>query len=302
MILKKLLQRVVIPMIIVFFFMFLFMDWILGNKALSENLLHTGEEWKLFFKKMLLEWQVPAPYVGPLWYLYVYIILSITQPIGAVFVRWLDTAKKKKMFLALSAGLLFLNDLSGNTFGEFTHHVFRAAVPATIIMMWGFILYPYRDRILRRLSFLPSLLLFLGINAARFLALIPQYTRSEPNNTLLYWYTVPGLICAVLIYSMCYHITKIVKAEGTVEKCIQYIGARTFVIFLIHQPIVIFLKDSRIGSAISKWAGSMKQIFVQQLLYILVLGGLVFLIAVVISALINLVSKMIKGFANEFAQ
>ena len=296
-VLKNMVRRIVVPSLVLIGVIFFFSEWALQGQTLRESMTHSGAEYAAFFKTLFLEWRTPVSYSGQLWYVFVYVLLCFLQPVGAAFVKYLDTDKKKKVFCLVSFSFLVLNDFSLNQFGNFSHQTFGAAVPAMILMIWGKLLYEQREKIKNKRNLFLAAGGFLGINLLRcFIQFFESTHRENPSQNILFWYTSIGLCCAVAVYVMCLIVTARINERGKLANGIRFVGSKTFSIYLLHMLVKELLMQKGLGNVILSWTGRLHQVLLRQGLYYLIFGAVIFGICLGVGIVVSAVVSGTKQF------
>lgn len=233
-ILLRTLKTVVIPVFVFSLFMiFIFNRFWNGTVSVPLGEWINYGTIKAGFKQ-LLNWDNPVSGLGHLWFLYVYVLLMIISPVLYGFIGYLnDEPKREYVFLAISFTLLLWNDISGNGMGEFTHHTFRAVIPAAIEVIWGYLIYKNKALLLKKHSGLAWFSLFLVVNLIRCGIQMHRFQSGNMNNSILYWYSCLGLLASVSILGICFSVMKDLWGGTFAEKCIKIFASFTFLIYLL---------------------------------------------------------------------
>lgn len=252
--LKKTIQSILVPLVFFSAFMFYFRDFIVTGETLGESVHHSLSEYKNVVRTVLT-WNNPVNGCGHLWYLYVYLMLIFLFPVLKSFTDTIfEDEKKTKLFLLLSFAVLVINDITNNKLMAFSHHSINGAFPAAIEIMWGSYIYKNREIFTRKKYhwFLKGLGVFGGLNVVRCLIELYRGSVGE-NNSILYWYSSIGLICALALATIAFKFGDYLNGLGTFGKRVLLIvGKATFYIYLIHPLIRDFLNrlglDSKLRS------------------------------------------------------
>ena len=240
--LKRTIKNIGMPMLAFLVFCFYFTGWIIDGKTIFESILHTKEEYVDLIKGTL-SWNVTVGCAGHLWYLMVYFVVILLFPVLKAFVEKLDgNIRKQTKFLIISGAVLMFNDLSSNKMAEFAHHSFNGAIPASIIMIWGAIIYQHRERFVKRKNIFKYIIVFLGINFFRVWLMIKMQGHEFSYNNIIYWYSCAGLICALMICFICMSLINDETCRECVKKSICWLSSYTFGVYIVHMPVVIFLE------------------------------------------------------------
>jgi peptidoglycan/LPS O-acetylase OafA/YrhL len=230
-------KKIVAPIVCMSILMFYFInDWMSGN---SIQILSHGKEEYLLVWENLLKWQNSINGLEHFWYLYVYILLMLISPLIYAFIKYLDEDPiRVKTFLGVSLLLLIWNDASENAWGGFSHHTVNAMFPAVIEMLWGYFLYKYKEKFLKKRYIYTAVVGFVLLNVLRTLIQIMRYRLEDnPNSSIYCWYSSLGLLCSICVIVFCFAVVGN-RFSKIGSKCIAWLGAFTFNIYLVH-PVVI---------------------------------------------------------------
>lgn len=230
-------KNILLPLLCVTLFVFYLGDWIMKDSSFISSLSHPLSDYRDLFNG-LLSWNNVVDGLGHLWYLYVYALVMLFFPVLKAFVVYLEQdANREKIFLILSALFLLINDISGNRFASFSHHTINALIPAAIEIIWGHIIYKYRNYFDNKKFIGISIAGFLGLNVIRLLIQMRNYNINLSNKAILYWYTLIGLLCALCVVFFCLSTGLKTTNNTRANILICKIASHTYTIYLIH-PIV----------------------------------------------------------------
>lgn len=285
--LKRTVKSIVIPIILLSAVMFFVLNNYLDGNG-WHFILHSREDYKWILNSLLM-WTNPIDRLGHFWYLYVYIILMLCSPVIAAFIKYLEEdTKREKLFLLLTFLLLVWNDLSNNQLGRFEHHAFAGALPAAIEIIWGYLLYKYKDRLIKRKYIFISAGAFLGLNLLRTAIQLERYHRIQDTATyILYWYSSIGLLCAICVIVFSFALIQSRKAT-LVNRAICRLASYTFSIYLLHPVVNSFLDRyevrSRLSNALLKFhLGGVTE----EILYMICIVFIVVCICLVVSCVLR---------------
>ena len=292
--LKNTFLKVAVPMLLLILFIFLFEGFIFNGESLLESFSHTPKEIFDAVSCILLRWGTPVAYSGHLWYLFAYILIMVIFPIMKAFVDRLEERKKEKVFIGASLIFLLVNDLSQNTFANFSHSVTGALLPAFIFVVLGHILYKNRDNIPKWLKWYHFLIIFFATTVLRTLTfgLGYKYMGVGLDNVIIYWYSAFGVISAGSLFYFANGITKSLKSRA-IENTILLLGSFTFMIYLVHGIVIgIFNKYGVLDTMKEHFVASGN--FFGLCAYYALGGGCVFILCFIVSMLIDLMKKILK--------
>lgn len=208
--LKKLLTGVVIPMLI-FNIISIALDNLTNGRALfsADNI---GDE---FFALITFSQPVGCYH---LWFLNLYILLALISPAVNLFANYLDENKtRQNIFLAISAALLFINDITQNSTLDFTFEGVGGLAPAILLTLCGHIIYRRIEDVSTRKTLRTSvvrpstsqvttstcIIALIGlfvINLARTaMQLALSSVSADYEDHILFWYALPSFLCAACI-------------------------------------------------------------------------------------------------------
>lgn len=300
--LRHTLKNIIVPMLLVSVFFFYFGGWITHGESLAASISHTPDEYMSLLNGVL-SWSNAVPDLGYLWYLYVYVFVMLLYPVLKAFVDYLDgDVRREKAFLIISGALLLFNDISGNKFGSFSHHTVNALFPAAIEIIWGHIIYKYRERFCKKRFMAISIVAFIALNAMRMFIQMRNYGKDSSDNTVLYWYTLFGLLCSVSIVVFC--LATGLKKERRTKTNILICGVAsyTMTIYLIHIIVRNFLTEYGVTDMLRESILGGRQSILYEALYSAAIILIVFVISLIIAVLLRcfiLIFKKIFGSAAK---
>lgn len=295
--LKRTLRNIILPAVILSVFMFFFGEFFISGVPIAESIYHSKEEYRNLFKT-LLEWNNPVSGCGYLWYIYVYTIVMLTFPVLKSFINYLEEDRRRiQCFLVISLVVFILNDLSNNKMMAFSHHSINGAIPASIEIIWGGVLYHHKDVLFKKngkVILLFGTFAFFLLNLLRAWIELYRGSLGEANN-ILYWYSSIGLICAVLLAIIAFELTRLFNKNLFWKHAILILGSYTFLIYLLHVPVYDFLNRFGLNAMLFNILQSFGDGVVFELLFTTVKVAVVFsgtlLIVIGIHGLINLISS-----------
>lgn len=241
--LKAAFTKIFIPSVIFSILSFYFFDLISSGVSVSESINHPiGDYKKILLSTIALK--AGVEHTSHLWYIFAYMLVIFISPVLQAFNEKLTSSKEyQNRFLILVSIFILCNDISSNRALSFSHHGFNAAVPASIILLYGSILYQKRECFESIRWTIISVISFIIINIIRFSI---QYTRyivgNSHNKTILYWYTLIGIANGICLSIFAFSLRHTIKNE-IVQNIIRKLGKYTFTIYLIHRVTIGFLSN-----------------------------------------------------------
>lgn len=297
-VLRRLVKNIIIPIIIFQSICLHFSGWIDNGGNLFQSIVQTKETYMNGIKSIFML-RTFVPRTGHLWYCYAYLLVVLSFPILKAFVNWMEEEPlREKWFCIITFVILLLNDCSVNKMLEFSHHGLNAAIPAMIEVIWGHILYRYREIIINKKQkwLLGGMIVgFFLMNLLRLL--IVSYSGSK---TILYWYSTVGLLCGILILSVCILWGEMVRTNTIIKKVVYGVASHTFIIYLVHICIRTIIYRSNIHKSIYEVLNLKLDGFTLEILYTLIIIGIVFLISLLVSVIIRLIGGSVTRYKRSF--
>ncbi len=239
-VLKRTLKTIIVPMFIVSFLSFFLINNYLLNDVFSVQ-IHRKEDFAILARGVL-GWNNAINGLDHFWYLYVYILVMILSPVIYAFISYLEESKQREIhFCIISLLLLVWNDCSNNQFGMFGHHAFAALFPAAIEIVWGHLIYKYKEKIVKKSYIVLSLVAFLFVNGIRMLIQLSRYnTIDDSACNILYWYSSIGIISASMMAIFCFSLASNYLRKW--DRALCKVASYSFGIYLIHPIVISFLE------------------------------------------------------------
>lgn len=298
-VMSKTLRKTVIPLLIITFFMFYFGRFLINGMSLSESISHSQEDYISFFGS-LIELRNPVAGLEHLWYLYVYILVMIIFPVLKSFVDYLDAdLKRQKIFIIISFSLIILNDATRNILFGFSHAPVGGMIPASIIIIWGHILFMHKEKILKicKNPFI-WLLIFFGINCLRSLIQGYEY-NSSGSEFILYWYTSTGIACSICLMFFAFSFIRYIKSKKF-NNIVQKIGSYTFLIYLVHLPLAAIINRIGLNSFFTNaLTNAFGQNIIFEILYTIIIIAITFIFSFIIAYIIKIIIKAFSYFTQK---
>lgn len=287
-VLKHALRHIGIPVISLSIVVFYFGDWIMwGQESLTESLYHPISDYKEVIRS-ILSWSNAIDGLGHLWYLYVYLMVMAAFPVLKAFVDYLGQDSKREVyFVIITLGFFVINDITGNRLASFSHHSINGAVPASIEIIWGHIIYKHRDIFKNKKYLFGSIAIFLILNILRTGIQVNNFSLDFSDKHILYWYTSIGILCAVCVIAFCFSFD--INSIG-IRNIIARISSCTFLIYLLHPLVKNTLSRFDIQNQIS--AAVVRGSFISECLYTIIMILLLFMISLFIAAILKLIKYL----------
>ncbi len=175
----------------------------------------------------------PLRYFDHTWYVFVYLTVLAIQPLLRSVAEFLSHSLfRQRAFLIISLILVIINDLCFNRLLHFGFTPLTGVLPASIMVLWGDILYRNRSRLNRR-SLLPlSIFLFFGCNLLRTFLQLQIYDAGSDYN-LRVWYCSLGFICALAVAVFGLALPQKENFSWGDDR-ICFLASHTFTIYLVH--------------------------------------------------------------------
>lgn len=282
--LKQTFSRIVVPLFLFSLFSFFTVPWAASESApLSKIVFHSRSDY-IDLLSSILTWR-PIESANHLWYLYIYILVIAVYPALFGLKHQLENSKKIRVFFLVGACYVFVaNVFTGNQMMQFSHYTIGGLVPASMIVIAGHFLYQYRACMSKYGYFGP--VLFLVLNSIRVLLYIKGF------QTILYWYTVTGVLCALSVLAFAIFLGDRISRDRS-KAIVRDIGSYTFSVYLVHFFPIYFLRRIHFDELILEKLDFLNSNAVD-FLYMLVYAGAVFLISLTIAALFRFLLRIFR--------
>lgn len=291
-VLKKTKNNIVIPLVVYSAFCFYLSAWVLYDLPLLQSLWHGMEEYINLFRT-LLTWRSPVPCGSHLWYLYTYILLMIIFPVLKSFVDYLsEDSAREKIFVIISFCFLVINDITSNQLAGFSLDPIISLIPASIELIYGHLLYKYKDKFYKIKYIALGLGGFFGLNLFRSVIQYRRYIGGATDNSILFWFSSIGVMCSVCILIFGFSINYFIKS-GLIKSWICNIGSCTFYIYLIHNYVIALLGKYGITERVSLILTRLGNEHLYEIGYTVVMTILVFCISLIGAYIIKYIQKIV---------
>ena len=209
----------------------------IGTLGLVGSLMRPREEYLSLFESLLM-WENPFVRAAHLWYVFTYALVMLCFPLLKAFSDCLATNRRHEaLFVAISAGLLFLNDVTRNGTLGFSHHGFNAAIPAAVEVLYGSILYRHRERFEDPRLVVLAPAAFILVNVVRSLIQSYDYQMAEPTTHLSSWFSLFAVVCATLVIAFSLSFMK-ERGAGRFSDAVIRLGSYTYPVYLVHMMVL----------------------------------------------------------------
>lgn len=292
---RKTFKKIGIPMIVFSVFSFYLSGWILNDVPLAQSIFgHTKEEYVNVFRT-LLTWNNPVPAGSHLWYLYTYVLVILIFPVLKSFIDYLEAEPRNRIkpYLCLSFTLLVINDIVSNRFGNFNLGSVGALIPAAIEVTYGHFLYKYKSYFCKKKYIITAPVVFLGLNCIRAIIQIKRYYLNPSDNSILFWFSSIGIICAMSVIIFCFALENYIK-NYKIKKVFVWGASYTMGIYIIHTYVNALLGKYGVTEHIHKFFLARTSNIVFEILYTITLTLAVFLASFLGAVILRLLDKGIK--------
>ena len=235
---KKLLagriKKVLLPMCAVGLLYFLYASYKEGNRTVHDLIFNYEAGYKNVIDN-LLKWKNGITGYDHSWYIYVYMLLIVALPVLKYTVKFVDRSRQRKILLVGGIILILaVNDLSRNRLVGFSLYRLRGLAGACLITLIGYYLYQAREFFKKRLFLIIAPAVFIVTNILREVVQLHREAAGYVDDkSIMYWYTLFGLIAASCILIFCMALIRDKKATAC-NRTICYLASYTFPIYLIH--------------------------------------------------------------------
>ncbi len=240
------LKKVMIPGILMVMFTYFFTDPIINGIGFSESEAMAPEAVKAFFIS-LITFRETSVY----WYVFAYILVVTIQPLIKLVCDGLDKSRVAALsFIVISFSVLLFNDIHANGICHFGYSGIFVVVPAAIEVIWGHIIFRYREIMLKPFMAVPELLVFIVCLAVRTVW-YSNATETGIGPHMSSWYTSLGFLMAVTTVLICMHIIK--DEEHSFDDVIRFPAGFTYPIYLIHPFLLSFVRVRGFFKVMNEW-------------------------------------------------
>lgn len=230
-----------------------------------------------------------APMCSHLWFIYIYVLIIICYPVLKQYVNYLDNnINAQKRFVIITLCIFIVNNIYLNNFMQFDEHYFNGIVPASILIIYGHLLYEHKDDIfkIKINDFIYILCLFL-INIIRSIIITLLNENRIDSSSMYGWYSIFSVISALCLIIPCLNSEKL-KRHNKFNSLISNIGKYTLYIYLIHIIVLKILGKTNILSSLYTLINSLISFgLLVEFLYVLIIAIIVFSISLLLSMVLD---------------
>lgn len=216
--------------------------WIINERSLSQCFLHPAFDIKSICKEFLTINFTGGNYSSHLWYIATYLSIVVAVPLLKLLAldlslaskacRWLIAFNVTNMLITDLKVLPLFKDITISSFGIFNN------IPIVFVVI-GYMLYKNQKIFLKNLKYRILFIAgIIGIGILRFCLQCMFFNRGTENNYFDYWNT-----CISLLFSVCFvgfFLTFPQDAKSVCTKIVSYIGAKTYLIYIMHVAVYTF--------------------------------------------------------------
>lgn len=237
----KTFLHILIPVFLLKICVFVFHDWILQEASFMECLLAFHIDINDLIQNILTLNFSSEDFCGHLWYITSYLRIIVLLPVIKLLTDKTESTKKVCQWIifinVLSMVVTDLSVLLSSSIPIGTFMIFDVSVTYVVI---GYMLYQNKAALEsnRRLRYL-CLLGMPIIIILRFVLQCYLFQRNANYSYFYFWNT--GISLLFTLCFVCFFLTFPVKAPKKPYTIINYIGAKTFAIYLMHMAVYSFL-------------------------------------------------------------
>ncbi len=241
--LKKIFRKCFIPLFLLTFFLFYFNGFLYGGKSILDSIIVPAVKYKTLLQGFL-QWKNVVPHGGHLWFLYVYILVAICIPCFYGIYHYIDKNSNKVKDTHILIGLylvLVVNDYFQNSIFKFSHYSFNGVLGACFFIILGHILFKYRENIIQGKKYFGIVIggmLFILTDFLRCYIQYRHFLSNVRNDHVVFWYTNYSFICVIGTVLVVWGISHLIEGRTCLCRLINYLGKRTFLVYLLHQLVL----------------------------------------------------------------
>lgn len=288
---KKTIKKLWIPTIIVSVISFIGYDYFVYLVS-SEPMLSIAEYTKQIIIGVL-KIRNFAPMCSHLWFVYIYLLVVICYPVLKQYVNYLDkNINAQKRFVLITASMFILNDVFLNEFMQFDEHYFNAIVPASVLIIYGHLIYSHKEEICNiKIKSYICVFLLLFVNFLRAIIITALNDNGISSSSMYGWYSILSIISALCVIIPCLRINK-------QNDIISRFGKYTLYVYFLHILVLkVFMKTSIPEIILDTLYKTIKLDFLVQLVYVISVASIIFIVSMIASIIVN---KAIDYFSARF--
>lgn len=282
--------RLYIPTIVISIISYLVYDYYQVKNGVIPSMRSVGLYLTVFFKG-IISLRNFAPSCSHLWYIYIYMMVQIISPLLKKFADFINENKKREIiYLITLFFILVVNEVTANYFGFGTHH-FGALIPASLIVLYGNILYNNIDYIKNKL---PNLFVLFGcylvIGAIR-LVLYNYHFVNGIADISSNWFSVFSVMCATLIIFFIFQVGK--NIQGNLESLVLFVSSKVLFVYIIHPFVIKFLSKTGVYNSVLLYMQHNNNLVIE-FLFLVVSSIVVLFICLIISEAFGLFKNLVN--------
>ena len=287
--LKKVFKTIFIPALVLRIISEFFQGYIGNQITLQECLVNSKVDWyNLFFEIVSFDLST-GPYCAHLWYVNYYILIILMFPMLKCLCSKGEFAKKAQIWV-INLGFinLVLQDIQKVFFLEIPNiNVPTVVSVSTMMCVTGYVLWENRAKIENnRVVRVISVLSFVFVNIIRYFLQLKLFEININDMHYTGWCTSIGYIVALSL--ICFFLS----LEKKTNRVVNYIGSRTFVIYLLHMSVYAYLGSH--GQYLYLYNALVDKGIVGELLYNISFSLVVFVISLVFATMLNMVKELLS--------
>lgn len=244
---RKVLKKIVVPTFLVYIIGYLMANYLYGNAEVGWLEGKSIRDFFVNYLSPLLHADHPVEaVVAHTWYVIAYFLVMLFLPIVKLFVEWIDKSMIREIvFLAISLGLMIVNDLTYNKVLHLGFEGIPVVVGSYIFIIWGHIIYKYLEKIkIRPLCFV-FIFIYFAVDLIRAILLNRgKQELGEEVVCLTWWTTSFSVVVAVCFLGFAFSVIK--NENSKFNRIINYISGFSFNIYLIHPFVLAVLYRTRL--------------------------------------------------------
>lgn len=304
----KTFLHILIPVFFLMLSVQLLAGWILSDPAyISVSIWQAlSEIFGGFVSLNFIEGSVGSPVWGMtshLWYITSYLRLALVLPLLRLFA--LDnplSSKSCRWFLAVSIAGMLINDMRALFPAAFVN-VGRFAIfeVSAVYAVIGYVIYQKQQLFKNSMKYRCALLAgMVAINILRFILQCILFSRSLDDNYFYFWNTSVSLVFAVCFIG--FFLTFPKGAVHPVLNVLNYIGTKTFFIYLIHMAVYTFMDHRGIRDMVYSFTVWASPNILTKFAYDVIYPAIVFLVCLALAVCFDFMRSALKRLLTASCQ
>lgn len=294
------IKSILLPTLLLVYCSYVFRDWINNQESLFKCLQTFDVDFVSIFKGILA---LDVSYFGilpHLWYIFAYFQCMVMFPLLKCICSddMPYISKYRRYIIIMSAILLLISDVQKIITFPFPLSSFSliAAAPLYYIIGYELSINEMLMKQYKKCFGIVSIILFFVFNCIRCCMQYKLYQLDNMNEYYLYWYSIFGYICAVCLFI---GILMLDIKNNFVSRVINYLGKRTFGIYLVHWLVMMKLDALGIKNIIVQWMLSSKNNLLSVVAYTMIYGIVIFVCSWFIMLILDLLKYIIRYCMNK---